>query len=223
MNNATSHIIIGDVHGCYKTLMALLAKLPHSNVKLVGDLCDRGPSSFQVYQWAIDNNIPCVMGNHEHMLIQAYVTHLISELDPHDKKKKEIAKSCQSFWLNNGGDMCLKSYDPDETKYWHEVIPYSHLQWIGSLPAYLLYPFDNLIISHTGHGYDLNDWETALWSRSSKFPKDKYYRIFGHSITKDPVFTNTYSNIDTGAYLDKGKLTAIEYPSMRTWFQDKID
>ena len=35
--------IIGDVHGCYDTLMALIAKLPEdAEIVFVGDLIDRG-------------------------------------------------------------------------------------------------------------------------------------------------------------------------------------
>ena len=43
--------IIGDVHGCYNTLMALIAKLP-KNAKLcfVGDFIGRGPNSKDVVE-----------------------------------------------------------------------------------------------------------------------------------------------------------------------------
>jgi len=223
MNEPTSHIIIGDIHGCFRSLQALLAKLPHANVKLVGDLCDRGPRSAQVYQWAITNNIACVMGNHEHMLLLAHIAHLDSEQSPEDEQKKQAAKEYLNLWLRNGGTECLKSYDPTQSKEWHSAIPKAHMQWIGSLPTYLLYPFDNLLISHTGHAYGADCMETALWAHGYQFPKDKYFRILGHSITKEPFITNTFANIDTGSFLKTGKITAIEYPSMRTWNQANID
>lgn len=223
VTSPTSHIIIGDVHGCYKSLQALLAKLPHANVKLVGDLCDRGPRSAQVYQWAITNNIPCVMGNHEHMLLLAHIAHIGSEQNPDDEQKKAKAIEYLSLWMHNGGRECLESYDPGDVKKWHECIPKAHMQWIASLPTYLLYPFDSLLISHTGHAYGATDLADALWARGYQFPKDNYYRIFGHSVTKEPIITETYANIDTGSFKTTGKITAIEYPSMRTWSQDNID
>ena len=37
-------LIIGDVHGCFDTLIALIAKLPtDAKIIFVGDLIDRGP------------------------------------------------------------------------------------------------------------------------------------------------------------------------------------
>ena len=40
--------VIGDVHGCYRSLLALIEQLPHkfdSKICFVGDLIDRGPAS----------------------------------------------------------------------------------------------------------------------------------------------------------------------------------
>ena len=43
--------IIGDVHGCYNTLMELIAKLPKdAKLCFVGDLIDRGPNSKDVVE-----------------------------------------------------------------------------------------------------------------------------------------------------------------------------
>jgi len=45
--------LIGDVHGCYKTLCALIDRLPRgadSKICFVGDLIDRGNGSFEVVQ-----------------------------------------------------------------------------------------------------------------------------------------------------------------------------
>lgn len=44
--------IISDVHGCYKTLLALIDKLPNkkdSKIVFVGDLVDRGANSIVRY------------------------------------------------------------------------------------------------------------------------------------------------------------------------------
>lgn len=63
--------IIGDVHGCYKTLLSLIKKLP-KNAKLcfVGDLCDRGKNSKEVIAFVKSNNYDCVLGNHELFLLR---------------------------------------------------------------------------------------------------------------------------------------------------------
>lgn len=47
MNDSIEPIfIIGDVHGCYKTLLALIELFPNkqnSKICFVGDLIDKGP------------------------------------------------------------------------------------------------------------------------------------------------------------------------------------
>ena len=65
--------IIGDIHGCFETLKALIKQFPdNARVILVGDLIDRGQGSKKVIQYVIDNNIECVRGNHEVMFLEAF-------------------------------------------------------------------------------------------------------------------------------------------------------
>ena len=66
--------IIGDVHGCYKTLLALINKLPNkfdSKICFVGDLIDRGSNSKEIIKLIRDNNYDCVLGNHESYMIDS--------------------------------------------------------------------------------------------------------------------------------------------------------
>lgn len=62
---------IGDVHGCFETLGALLERIgfsgPGDRLWLVGDLVNRGPRSVDVLRWAIDqgDRVTAVMGNHD--------------------------------------------------------------------------------------------------------------------------------------------------------------
>lgn len=67
MNNKQIYII-GDVHGCYKTLLALIDQFPNkqnSKIVFVGDLIDKGTNSCEVVEFIINNKYDCVMGNHE--------------------------------------------------------------------------------------------------------------------------------------------------------------
>lgn len=48
-------IAIGDIAGNFKTLKALLDKLPNKKVILLGDPNDRGPRSNEVIQFIMDN------------------------------------------------------------------------------------------------------------------------------------------------------------------------
>ena len=65
--------IIGDVHGCYKSLLALIEQFPNkqnSKIVFVGDLIDRGINSYEVIEFVKNNNYDCVMGSHEKALLQ---------------------------------------------------------------------------------------------------------------------------------------------------------
>ena len=66
------YIIIGDIHGCFDELMALLSQVGASEediVVSVGDLVDRGPDSPRVLQWFVERcargRAVVLMGNHE--------------------------------------------------------------------------------------------------------------------------------------------------------------
>ena len=60
------HYVIGDVHGEYDVLLALVKKLP-ANAKLifVGDLVNRGLQSRDVIRFVRKNAFAVVQGNHE--------------------------------------------------------------------------------------------------------------------------------------------------------------
>ena len=65
--------IIGDVHGCYKSLLALIEQFPNkqnSKIVFVGDLIDRGINSFEVIEFVTNNKYSCIMGSHEKALLQ---------------------------------------------------------------------------------------------------------------------------------------------------------
>jgi bis(5'-nucleosyl)-tetraphosphatase (symmetrical) len=69
---------IGDVHGCFATLRALLARIDFSpgrdRLWMVGDLVNRGPRSLDVLRWAAEmgDRLTVVLGNHDlHLLARA--------------------------------------------------------------------------------------------------------------------------------------------------------
>ena len=71
-----NHVVIGDVHGCIKTLRALLKKTvsllnpePYS-LYFVGDLIDRGPASNSVCDLVMALGATCVLGGHEEKLLR---------------------------------------------------------------------------------------------------------------------------------------------------------
>jgi bis(5'-nucleosyl)-tetraphosphatase (symmetrical) len=70
-----STLIIGDVHGCYQSLVCLLnsagfdPKTDHA--WLVGDAVNGGPASLEVLRWAVDmgDRARVVLGNHDLYLL----------------------------------------------------------------------------------------------------------------------------------------------------------
>jgi predicted phosphodiesterase len=61
-------IIVGDVHGCAEELRLLLRKCGHAKgdrVVLAGDLVAKGPDSQGVVQYARENGVLAVLGNHD--------------------------------------------------------------------------------------------------------------------------------------------------------------
>ncbi len=70
---------VGDVHGCFRTLEALIGRLDvdtsRDRIWMVGDLVNRGPRSLQVLRWAhalsdeMGDRFQVVLGNHDLHLV----------------------------------------------------------------------------------------------------------------------------------------------------------
>lgn len=202
-------IFIGDVHGHYSGLMRLttmIAPTSTDTLHFVGDLIDRGPRSAQVVEFVRQNNYPCVLGNHEHLLLNAF-----PDENPH--------LGAFQGWLNSGGQPTLTSYPSTEALL-------EHVEWLKTLPLYL--DLGDILLVHAG----LNPQKSLAeqnqmdfcWIRDDfhrhpvPFFKDKRV-ITGHTIT----FTLPgvapgqiaqgpgWLDIDTGGYHPKsGWLTAVD-------------
>jgi serine/threonine protein phosphatase 1 len=224
-----SRIVIGDVHGCYKTLMALIAKLPPGiPITFVGDLVDRGGQSRDVVKYVIENGHDCVKGNHEDMMVD-----YADDKDPN--------KRYTSIFASNGGLRTLQSYD------YHPAEFAAHVEWMRNLPLYLEYPECKresdgryLVVSHSAIG---TVWKArnnpdkakylrdhVLWERNRFLDAPEIYNIFGHTPQEmEATVKSFYANVDTGAVFARdwseiyGRMTAIQYPEMITYVQENIE
>lgn len=196
---------VGDVHGCYKTMMALMKKLPidrkKDTVVFLGDYVDRGPRSKQVIdrlmKW--QEKYPhwrFLMGNHEDLMLDALLY------------KGQIYHS-YDLWYNQGGLQTARSYfPPGFSKYDMAIsqpkdhIKWKHLNWMRDRDIY--YETDDYFFVHGGippgtsiemiksllldGGLTNPVRQSMLWARDefifSKYDWGKKI-IFGHSADYD--------------------------------------
>ncbi|MCK7509677.1 MAG: serine/threonine protein phosphatase [Desulfobacterales bacterium] len=122
---------IGDIHGCYDKLRALLDQLPidwsRDRLVFMGDYIDRGPQSFEVVEHLVElqarhPGIVFLKGNHEQMLAD-----YLSGRD-------------RMTYLYNGGQQTLDSYLRQASASGRYPIPDAHLRFFESLRAVITRP-----------------------------------------------------------------------------------
>lgn len=216
------YIAIGDIHGCFHSMKALLEKLePYYDRKFVfvGDYIDRGPGSKQVVDYLLDfkEKIDCVFlrGNHEQMLLDAF----------HHNKKE--------MWLMNGGRTTIESYGPEGGEI---TLPDSHKEFYENTRLY--YDTENYFFVHAGLSpaktiaesiEDEHEVKEFLWERSHlnalETPWEKTV-VFGHTPSSKPIRKEKMIGIDTGCVFNRvgyGKLTAAKLPEEEFIEQTAID
>ena len=137
---------ISDIHGCGKTLAALLKKINPSaddTVYFLGDYIDRGPDSKGVMDIVMGMpNAVCLKGNHEDFMIQA-----------------QDNQGALDMWMLNGGRRTLESFG------WE--IPEKYMDFCMSLPLVIELP--DFYLCHSGSLDTDNPMNTPedvlLWDR----------------------------------------------------------
>ncbi|CAI5760466.1 unnamed protein product [Candida verbasci] len=71
-------ILIGDVHAHLKEFKKLLKKAEYNkkvdHVIVLGDFISKGPDNLPLLNYLIENDIDCILGNHEFSILQNYAT-----------------------------------------------------------------------------------------------------------------------------------------------------
>lgn len=148
-------IIIGDIHGCDTVLRAMLNKVnPGAEDVLVmlGDLFDRGPESYEVFQTVQDlaaemgERFILLRGNHEDYLLSAKLTlsqrmmwdrvgrgATVQSFKAHGGRMEDAApwlkEQCKLYWRGNGVQ-CVHAglkIDPPEVNDTHTLIHDHHV------------------------------------------------------------------------------------------------
>jgi diadenosine tetraphosphatase ApaH/serine/threonine PP2A family protein phosphatase len=88
-------IVVGDIHGCYDELMALLDKAAltaHDRVVSVGDLIVKGEKSREVLDLFIeDERFSAVLGNHDRALRRYWRGEEVSLKESQEKTRAELS------------------------------------------------------------------------------------------------------------------------------------
>jgi serine/threonine protein phosphatase 1 len=218
--HSAKFIAIGDIHGCARSLKALLDTIrPYRDRThvFIGDYIDRGPDSKGVVESIIEfaryHHCVFLRGNHEKMAMDA------------------IRTGERTFWMINGGLETLGSYqvqDPVEIPDWHQEFFEKTRLWHDT-PDYLFI--------HAGLDPALGIKEqldspeiekTALWERRHIHEPVAWEKpvVFGHTPVREPLITDRKLGIDTGCVFPSrgfGYLTALLLPEKTFISQECLD
>lgn len=223
MPNNKKYIAIGDIHGCARSLEALLNTLSSYQDRtfvFIGDYIDRGSDSKKVVDLLIEfsSSHECVMlrGNHEQMLLDA--------IDSGDLE----------LWLFNGGQETLDSYSGRLSQL---RLPPEHLQFFNNTRYF--YDTPQYLFVHGGIPPDLTVEEALqryslhqefMWYREHLETSQNIWEkkvVFGHTPMSEPLNQDNKIAIDTGcvySYKKKfSKLTAIKLPEEEFIFQKSLE
>lgn len=228
--------IIGDVHGCFDELIALLKKLDYKiegtdKIRLshpderrlifVGDLVDRGPNSPDVLRLVMDAVASgmafCVAGNHD------------------DKLKRKLMG--RDVKVSNGLQETLQQLENISEDFKSKII-----EFLDSLVPHYLFDKGKLAVVHAAikqaylgknspgikafclYGPTTGDYDEA--GLPIRYPWADEYQgdclvVYGHTVVPKVMRINNTINIDTGCVFG-GKLTALRYPELETVSIDAV-
>ena len=221
--------IIGDVHGCFNTLLELIKQFPNkekSQICFVGDVIDRGLFSCDVVELIMQNDYKMVMGNHERRLLNNKFEFLNNKV-PFDR----------SWFFGNGGEATYRSYFGQSMKFKQR-----HIDFLEQRPVYLEFKDyktqngEHLVVSHSAVG---NMWELRndkyaseefkrhlLSGRGDEMQVSGIFNVYGHTPVREVKFYKNSADIDTGCVFNEvgfDKLSALEFPSMKIYTQRNIE
>jgi len=223
--------IIGDIHGCYDELVALLTQLGYTRVPVahnpspfetfvppagrkavfLGDLTDRGPDSPGVLRLVMhmveQGHAYCVPGNHDIKLL-----------------RKLRGRDVQ---LTHGIAETLAQLEKESPEFRNQVA-----KFLDGLVSHYVFDGGRLVVAHAGMKEEMQGRgsgkvrDFALYGETTgeidefglpiRYNWAADYRgpamvVYGHTPIPEPEWLNRTINIDTGCVFG-GKLTALRYP-----------
>jgi len=217
--------IIGDVHGCYDELCALLEKLGYMvdaknnravhtggrRAVFLGDLCDRGPRNVMTLSLVMNmvrsDAAYCVIGNHDAKLLRYLQGSKVKLTHGLDRTVDEMGRQSEEFQADVAAflDSLISHYmfDGGELAVAHAGIKEKYQgRGSGRIRDFCLYG------DTTG--------ETDEYGLPVRLPWANEYRgkaavVYGHNPASEVSAVNNTYCIDTGSVFG-GKLSAFRYP-----------
>lgn len=209
MDKMPSIFAIGDIHGCYDKLRALMDKIPIDMTRdmlvFIGDYIDRGPRSYDVVEYLVDlrrlfPDIVFIKGNHEDML------------------QRYLSGEDRLTFLMNGGRLTLEDYLDRAGKGENAPIPESHQFFFDGLRTW--YESEEFIFVHAGLRPRVALREQSpkdmVWIRQKFIYSDYDFGkrvVFGHTPFNEPLVQPNKIGIDTGAVYGN-QLTCVKLPQV---------
>jgi len=216
-------IVIGDIHGCFATFMALLEKVSYNNddhIFLLGDMINRGKYSREVLDFVIDGEVNGkhffpLRGNHEHAIDSIIQQSLLPKTHP----------------LIRGNEL-LFLFDKKNNKDAEYKTFFANLPFYFELPDYYLvhagFNFSGNFLKNT------NDMISTRTNTASLEQLHGKKLVHGHTpVSSIAIIASVQSshhiiNIDNGCALGtanerKGNLVAFDLDSHNLYFQPNIE
>ncbi len=213
------HYIIGDVHGEYQTLLALVEELPKdARLIFVGDLVSRGPQSKEVIDFVRNNAFYCVKGNHEEYLLK-FGSLFLEEVQNQVENSSLIwAYASLSSTLNSYG-LLEKGSNKVTTHQKGLKQMKKDMEWIEKLPAYFEFgqlkgyslpvvvthaPVDKYWLFKDSHpDYFSFHARNNRYAPSSSAP---IFNIYGHVPRDEVLIEKNFVSLDTGCGRGKDRM-----------------
>lgn len=220
LSPATRLVAIGDIHGrldlfsiLVRAIGSKLSSIPKKKTQLIilGDFIDRGPSSAKVLQalrHANEEFDNCIVlrGNHEESFVAA----------AHGDREAQL------LWLEHGGMAMLESFGIAPPKEGEDSFSFAErlraavgietLEWLMDLPTHYFEP--PFFFCHAGvrPGVPLGkqNQQDLMWIRQAFMESGQDHGaiiVHGHNIVSDVEIRANRISLDTGAYAS-GTLSA---------------
>jgi len=242
-----NHYIIGDVHGEYKTLLALVKKIPKdAKLIFVGDLVDKGLQSKEVIAFIRKNNYLSVKGNHESSVIEVgkrVIAYLNNE-GSYAEIMKIWTKNRLGTFLSYG---LVEQMEDGYLRFINDEVAIEKFlddsNWMENLPYYLELDSKHssgkqVVVSHSNISkvWHMRDdmSQKEFFEYSVQWTRDKeilagtgIFNIYGHTPQKYLLtIEKDYVCVDTGCCYEReeyGKLTAYCVETDDVFVEKKVE